>query len=79
MLHFLFSDPNTGDDKAFFDMMKDFVGRYANGAASTENFMAVANEHFVNTPIARTYQMKDLAWFFRQWVYESSLPSYEFT
>jgi hypothetical protein len=79
MLHFLFTDPATGEDKAFFNMMKDFVGRYTNGAASTENFMAVANEHFVNTPIARTYQMKDLGWFFRQWVYESSLPSYDFS
>jgi len=79
MLHFLFSDPSTGDDKPFFDMMKDFVSHYANGAASTENFMAVANGHFVNTPIARTYQLKDLDWFFRQWVYESILPSYEFT
>lgn len=79
MLHFLFSDPSTGDDKPFFDMMKDFVSHYADGAASTENFMAVANGHFVNTPIARTYQLKDLDWFFRQWVYESILPSYEFT
>lgn len=78
MLHFLFSDPSTGDDRAFFDMMKDFVKRYANSAASTENFMAVANEHFTSTPISRKYQLKDLAWFFHQWVYESSLPSYDF-
>ena len=78
MLHFLFSDPSTGDGKAFFDMMKDFVQRYANRSASTENFVAVANEHFVNTPLARTYQLKDLNWFFQQWVYESALPSYEF-
>lgn len=79
MLHFLFTDPSTGDDKLFFGMMKDFVGHFAGGAASTEDFMAVANEHFVNTPIARTYGLKDLGWFFRQWVYEASLPSYQFT
>jgi Peptidase family M1 domain len=79
MLDFLFTDPSTGDDKAFFDMMKDFVQTYAGDSASTENFMATANAHFVNTPIAKTYQMKDLGWFFRQWVYESYLPSYEFT
>ncbi len=77
MLHFLFSDPYTGDDKAFFDMMKDFVSRYANRSASTENFMAVANEHFASTPIAQTLQIKNLNWFFEQWVYESAFPSYE--
>jgi len=25
MLHFLFTDPSTGKDHAFFDMIKDFV------------------------------------------------------
>ena len=74
---FFFSDPSNGDDKAFFEMMKDFVRRHENGWASTETFRAVANEHFVRTPIARKYQLKDLNWFFRQWVYQSGLPSYE--
>ncbi len=78
MLDFLFSDPSTGDDTAFSDMMKDFVSRYRNRSASTEDFVAVANAHFPKTPIARKYQMMDLNWFFRQWVFESSLPSYEF-
>jgi len=78
MLDFLFTDPSTGDDTAFFDMMKDFVGRYANRSASTENFIEVANGHFANTPVARTYGIKNLDWFFEQWVYESALPSYEF-
>jgi aminopeptidase N len=27
MLHFLFTDPQTGDGKAFFDLMSDFVRR----------------------------------------------------
>jgi hypothetical protein len=79
MLHFLFSDPSTGDDREFFGMMKDFVSRYENTSATTEDFISVANEHFVRTPIARTYQIKDLNWFFHQWVYESALPSYEFS
>jgi hypothetical protein len=38
--------------------------------------MTVANEHFVKTPIAQKYGLKDLNWFFRQYVYESDLPSY---
>lgn len=79
MLDFLFTDPSTGDDKAFFDMMKDFVSRYANRAASTENFVAVANEHFANTPMGRSYGLKDLNWFFREWVYQAVLPSYTFS
>lgn len=76
MLHFMFTDPQTGNGDAFFAMMKDFVERYRNKVASTEDFMAVANEHFVKTPIARKYALKDLNWFFRQWVYETDLPSY---
>lgn len=76
MLHFLFSNPSTGDDKAFFDMMKAFVEKHRNSTASTDDFRSVANEHFVNTPIARKYQLKDLNWFFVQWVYQTDLPSY---
>jgi hypothetical protein len=76
MLHFMFTDPQTGNGDAFFAMMKDFVERYRNNVASTENFIAVANEHFVKTPIAQKYGLKDLNWFFRQWVYETDLPSY---
>ncbi|HQU84111.1 MAG TPA: hypothetical protein PKY59_13335, partial [Pyrinomonadaceae bacterium] len=76
MLHFLFTDPNTGNGDAFFAMMKDFVERHRDGFASTEDFIRVANEHFVKTPLAQRYNLKDLNWFFRQWVYETALPSY---
>lgn len=76
MLHFLFVDPSTGDDKAFFEMMADFVARYRDQSASTDDFREVANEHFVRTPVARRYGMRDLNWFFRQWVYQTGLPSF---
>jgi Peptidase family M1 domain len=76
MLHFLFTDPNTGNGDAFFAMMKDFVEKYRNNVASTDDFRIVANRHFANSPIARKYGVKDLNWFFRQWVYETGLPSY---
>ena len=76
MLHFLFTDPDSGNGQAFFDMMKDFVNRYRNSAASTEQFAAVASEHFVRTPIAQRFGMKDLSWFFSEWVWQKSLPSY---
>jgi len=77
MLHFLLSDPATGDDKGFFDMMKDFVTKYRNKSASTDDFREVASEHFARSPIGRKYQLKDLNWFFLQWVYETNMPSYE--
>jgi aminopeptidase N len=77
MLHFLFTDPASGNGEPFFAMMRDFVERHRNGVASTDDFRKVANEHFVKTPIAQKYGLKDLDWFFYQWVYRSELPTYK--
>ncbi len=77
MLHFLYSDPGSGDDKAFFDMMKDLVEKHRNGSASTDDFRRVANEHFARSPLGKKYKMTDLNWFFRQWVYNTEVPSYK--
>lgn len=77
MLHYLLSDPSSGDGSAFFAMMTDFVNRYRNQLASTDDFRAVANEHFAKSPNARRFNIKSLDWFFRQWVYQTSLPAYE--
>lgn len=79
MLHFLFTDPQTGKGDAFFTMMKDFVEKHRDGVASTEDFMAIANKHFPATAIAAKYKLKDLNWFFREYVYESDYPSYRMT
>jgi hypothetical protein len=76
MLHFLLSEPNSGNDKMFYDMMGDFVKRYNNASASSDDFRTVASEHFARTPIAQKYQKSDLNWFFRQWVYQSHHPTY---
>jgi hypothetical protein len=76
MLHFLFTNPTTGEGQPFFDMMTDFVNRYRNSSASTEEFAAVASAHFARTPIAQKYGVKDLGWFFSQWVMQTVLPSY---
>jgi hypothetical protein len=78
MLHFLFTNPGTGEGQAFFDMMKDFVDRYRGSAASTEQFEALGSEHFARTPLAQKYGAKDLDWFFSQWVRQTALPSYRF-
>jgi hypothetical protein len=76
MLHFLMSDPASGNSSAFVAMMSDFVSRHRNGAASTQNFAQVSSEHFARTPIARKYGLRDLGWFFNQWVFQDHLPSY---
>jgi hypothetical protein len=77
MLHFLLSDPTTGNGDGFFNMMKDFVNRYRDKFASTDEFRMVANEHFAKSPIGRMYRLNTLDWFFNQWVYHTELPSYQ--
>ncbi len=77
MMHFLFTNPDTGDGNAFFDLMSDFVKRYQGSTATTEQFFALANEHVKSTSLAKKYGYKDLNWFYRQWVTETYLPSYE--
>ena len=77
MLHFLFSHPTTGDDAAFTAMMTAFVDKYRNGTASTDDFQRVANEHFARTALAQKYGLRDLNWFFTQWVRQTGLPSYQ--
>lgn len=76
MLHFLLSHPTTGDDSAFAAMMSDFVEKYRDGAASTDNFRQVANAHFARSPLAQRYGLSNLDWFFQQWIYRTDLPSY---
>jgi len=77
MLHFLLTNPNTGDDRPFTAMMTDFVERHRNGTASTDDFRKVAAEHFAKSPIGQKFGLKDLDWFFSQWVNRTDLPSYQ--
>jgi aminopeptidase N len=73
----MMSDPNTGEGQPFYGMMTDFVERYRNQTASTDDFRKVVNEHFAKTKIAKIYNMPHLNWLFRQFVYQSEFPSYE--
>jgi len=77
MLHFLFTDPQTGDGAPFFTVMRDFVDRYKGKTATTEQFFAVASEHLKDTALAKKFGYTDLNWFYKQWVTETYLPSYE--
>jgi Carboxypeptidase regulatory-like domain/Peptidase family M1 domain len=63
-------------DKPFQEMMQDFVKTYMNRNASTEGFMSVANKHV--TPQIDLTGNHNLAWFFREWVYGTSIPKYKF-
>lgn len=76
MLHFLMSNPTNGNDAAFTAMMKDFVEKHRDGAARTEDFARVAGEHFAKTPIATKFGLRNLDWFFNQWVHDTGLPIY---
>jgi hypothetical protein len=77
MLHFLLTDPSTGQGDGFYEMMADFVNRYRDNFASTDDFRKVANEHFAKSPIGQRYHLNNLDWFFKQWVYRTELPSYQ--
>jgi hypothetical protein len=76
MLHFLFTDPDSGTGEPFFEMMRDFVKTHENQSATSESFFAVASEHFARTPIAKRYRIANLDWFRAQWVENAYLPSY---
>jgi peptidase M1-like protein len=77
MLHFLFTDPTSGDDQAFFNLMKDFVNSYAGRAASTSDFVSIVNQRISQTALGKRYNVTGLNWFFLQWVYGTGLPAYE--
>ncbi|MEZ5308205.1 MAG: M1 family aminopeptidase [Pyrinomonadaceae bacterium] len=83
MLHYLFTDPATGDPKPFLEMMSSFIEKHKDELVTTEQFVAHANEHFKRTKLAQTYRLQDLQWFFDQWVYGTDFPeidiSYKFT
>ncbi|UCE60460.1 MAG: M1 family metallopeptidase [Phycisphaerales bacterium] len=57
----------VGDD-AFFEILANYRATYAYGAATTDDFVAVASA---------TYG-QDLTWFFDQWVYNAGAPTYEY-
>ncbi len=61
-------------DKAFIDMMHDFVGAYSNRSASTEQFQKVVEKHM--TPEMDIDGNHSMAWFFKEWVYGTELPGY---
>ncbi len=67
---------NKDHDKAFIEMMHDFVDAHRDRAASTESFKAIVEKH-----MPRGLDMENngrMDWFFRQWVYGTEVPHYDF-
>jgi hypothetical protein len=75
MLRYMMVSQQTGD-KAFIDMLHEFVQQHLNRNATTESFKAVAEKYM--TPNMDMEGNHRLDWFFRQWVYGTTVPRYKF-
>jgi hypothetical protein len=75
MLRYLMWDSKEGD-KAFIEMMKDFVSQQMNHTASTESFQRVVEKHM--QPAMNLTGDGKMDWFFAEWVYGTALPKYKF-
>lgn len=73
----MFDDFSTGDkEKAFKDMMHDFVESHHDKAASTESFKAIVEKHMTKQMDLQKNGKMD--WFFSEWVYGTRVPRYSF-
>lgn len=77
MLRMMMRSSGGGDPDARFEaMMQDFCKTYENKPASTEDFKAIVEKHMLpNMDLERNHKMD---WFFRQYVYGTGIPKYEF-
>ena len=63
-------------DKAFIEMMHDFVASHQDRPASTESFKAIAEKHMNKQMDLQGNGRLD--WFFYEWVYGTEIPRYKF-
>lgn len=75
MLRSLFYS-NAEHDQKFIDMMHDFVDSHRETLASSESFKAIAEKHM--PPGLDLERNGRLDWFFREWVYGTDVPHYDF-
>lgn len=73
MLRGLMWDRKTGD-KDFIDLMHDFVAKFQNRNASTEDFERVVEQHM--KPALDLDRNGTMRWFFKEWVYGTDVPAY---
>jgi aminopeptidase N len=67
---------NKDQDQGFIDMMHDFVESHRDEPASTESFKAIAEKHMPHAIDVENNGRLD--WFFRQFVYGTEVPHYDF-
>jgi peptidase M1-like protein/carboxypeptidase family protein len=74
----MYDDKATADnhEKAFIDMMHDFMETHRDAPASTESFRAIAEKHM--TKLMDLQKNGHLDWFFNEWVYGTQVPRYSF-
>ncbi len=77
MLRSMMYDPGQKEgDRAFIEMMHDFVETHRDKPASTESFKLIAEKHMTRTmDLAKNGR---LDWFFGEWVYGTQVPKYHF-
>jgi aminopeptidase N len=63
-------------NQPFIDMMHDFIASHQNMPASTESFKAIVEKHITKRMDLQGNGRMD--WFFREWVYGTQVPKYEF-
>ncbi|HMD31515.1 MAG TPA: M1 family aminopeptidase [Candidatus Acidoferrales bacterium] len=75
-LRWMLRDQTSQDpDARFIGMMREFTQIYANKAASTEDFKAVAEKYMTSAmDIDGNHKLN---WFFRQYVYGTGIPQYK--
>lgn len=66
MLRNLLIDLNTMNEDRFFELLREFYGRYRLRQATTQDFQRVVEKH-VGAP---------MDWFFDQWVRGTEIPTY---
>jgi Peptidase family M1 domain/Carboxypeptidase regulatory-like domain len=74
----MYEDQSTGNDPnhVFKEMMHDYIASNQNTPASTESFKAIVEKHM--TPVMDLQKNGRLDWFFREWVYGTQVPKYQF-
>jgi len=69
MLRMMMRDFQQGSDDRFIALMRDFVTRYRDSSASTEDFKRVIETHVGGS----------MDWFFDQWVYGTEIPKLKYS
>jgi hypothetical protein len=72
----LYDSRNQDPDKRFKEMMQDYCKTFDNKAASTEDFKAIVEKHMIGPMDVENNHRMD--WFFKQYVYGTGIPRYEF-